>query len=165
MKQKKISAKPKKLVVTCPVMRETRPKKSSYDTDFYKWSYDQAELLREKDFDHIDWENVIEEIESLGRSDKRALRSHLRVLLMHMLKMEYQPHGMGNSFSWRQSISNARAEIKVLTNESPSLKKMIPELILETYELAKNEACSETGIPVEVFPRECPWSQKEIFLS
>lgn len=143
-------------------MAVTAPVSSGYEKDFYKWLFDQAKLLKKKAFDKIDLENIIEEIESLGRSDKRALRSHLRILLMHMIKMEYQPHGMGNSLSWKKSISNARHEIKMLTDDSPSLKKMIVQFIPEAYEFAKDDASLETGIPVEVFPKECPWKISEI---
>lgn len=156
MKAKKVISRSKKMTITAPVSSE-------YEKDFYKWSSDQAKLLKKKAFDKVDLENIIEEIESLGRSDKRALRSHLRVLLMHMLKMEYQPHGgMGNSLSWKKSISNARHEIKMLTDDSPSLKKMVTAFTAEAYEFAKDDAYSETGIPIEVFPKECPWKISEI---
>lgn len=133
-----------------------------YETDFYQWSLQQAKLLKEKDFHHIDLENIIEEIESLSRSDKRALRSHLANLLMHMLKMQYQPEGIGNSKSWEKSIFTARNSIKNLINESPSMKKLIDEFIPESYESATYGAMAETNLILESFPKKCPWSVQEI---
>lgn len=84
----------------------------SYDKDFYAWAAENASLLRRKKFDEIDIGNIAEEIESMGRSEKRSLISHLRVLILHLLKWEYQPELRGNS--WKSSIRNARYSIKEL---------------------------------------------------
>ena len=66
-------------------------KPSLYDQDYYLWITETAQLLREKDFNQVDLDNLIEEIESMGRSEKKAVRSNLRILLMHLLKYKYQP--------------------------------------------------------------------------
>lgn len=155
MKAKKVISRPKKLDVTAPV-------KAEYDQDFYKWAFTQAKLLKKKEFEKIDVANLIEELESLGRSDKRSLKSYLENLLLHLLKMEYQPHGKGTSRSWEGSIFEARSRIKDLLEDSPSLKKLLPALIPNAYIFAKHKAMAETGIPLETFPLDCPWKKKEI---
>lgn len=100
MKSKEIQVKPKKLSVAAT-------KEVSYDTDFYKWAFEQAELLKKKDFKHVDLENIIEEIECLGRSEKRALRSYIKNVLVQLLKIEYQPHEKGNSKPWEALLEKA----------------------------------------------------------
>jgi hypothetical protein len=154
MQKRKLNIKPKKMTI--------RMQKSEYDTDFYKWTNAQAKLLKKRDFDSIDLDNLIEEIASLGRSDRRALKSHLENILLHMLKMEYQPQGKGNSKSWESSLFHARMRIKDLLDDSPSMKKLLPNLISKAYELAKYDAVIETGLSVETFPKECPWKRDEI---
>ena len=92
---------------------------NTYDTDFYRWTQTQAAALRAKDFAALDLGNLAEEIESLGRSDRRAVVSHLERLLLHLLKWREQPQGRGPS--WRSTIRHARREIGKLLAESPSL--------------------------------------------
>lgn len=133
-----------------------------YEKDFCEWSFSQANHLRNKEMEKLDIENLIEEIESLGRSDKRALRSHLANLLMHMLKIQYQPEAMGNSKSWIKSIFTARKSIKNLIKESPSMNKLLCEFLSDSYESATYIAMSETNLPLEIFPKECPWSIEEL---
>ncbi len=85
---------------------------SDYETDFYLWSYEQSELLRQRRFSELDLPNIIEEIESLGRSDKRALTSAYRVLLQHLLKWQFQPLRRGSS--WLNTVSEQRRTIEML---------------------------------------------------
>ena len=87
-----------------------------YDTDFFLWTQVQAAALRDGKAQELDWANLAEEIESLGKSDRRALGSHLRNLVLHLLKWHGQPTGRDTGHSWRSSIRNARAEIAVLSN-------------------------------------------------
>lgn len=159
MNSKKNIVRPKKLSVSAPAIDST------YEKDFYKWTGTQAKLLRRGDFKKIDIDNLIEEIESLGKSDKRALKSHLINLLTHLLKIEYQPESRGNSNSWNASVKNARLEILLIMEDSPSLKKELTKMIEGAYNLARQNAAGETNLPLDKFPEKCPWANTEILNS
>ncbi len=146
---------PKKLRITV-----SKRSPVAYDTDFFKWTKSQAVFLKKGDFEKLDMDNLAEEIESLGRSDKRALRSHLSILLMHLLKKQYQPNKLTNS--WENSIRNARLEIRYIIEDSPSLKRFLPEFVEDAYSQARWNAAEETGLPESKFPEECPWTLQEI---
>lgn len=137
-------------------------KSINYEKDFCRWIDSQAELLKNRDLDKLDIDNLIEEIESLGRSDKRSLRSHTIVLLKHMLKQQYQAEQDCNS--WKASISNARRGIRLLIKDSPSLKNELKIIFPEAYLDAVEEAAIETGLSVDTFPQECPWTIQEIIV-
>jgi len=108
-----------------------------YDQDFYAWTQEQAALLREGAVHELDLTNLAEEIESLGKSDRRALGSHLRNLVMHLLKWQYQPHGRLTGHSWESSIRTARDEIAMILEDSHSLVATVPELLARRYALAR----------------------------
>jgi hypothetical protein len=137
-----------------------RTQKNSYDNDFYGWILSQANLLKHEEYKKVDWHNVIEEIEALGRSEKRTLKSYLRVLLMHMLKWEYQPEK--RTTSWSISIKNSRDDAKETLQENPSLKSKVDELLESAYKSARRDAAIETDLPEKTFPKKCPWTLKEI---
>lgn len=126
-----------------------------YEKDFYRWTRTQASLLKKQDFKELDVENLIEEIESLGKSDKRALKNHLINLLMHLLKKEYQ--SSRRSRSWDKSIENARIHIHLLLEDSPSLKQELKKEYVSSYAYACKKAAAETGMDVSQFPATCPW--------
>jgi len=131
-----------------------------YDSDFHAWSQDQAALLRELRPNSIDWENVAEEIETLGGSQRREIRSRLIVLLTHLLKWAYQPTGRGNS--WRASIVGAREEILSELQDSPSLKRYPAEVLPKQYTVARLEASGQTGLELSAFPEACPFTIGEV---
>lgn len=131
-----------------------------HDKDLNAWSLEQADLLRKGKFEELDMEHLIEEIETLSASDRRALRSHLIVLLMHLLKKEYQFEKNGTS--WERTIWNARADIHDLLNDNPSFIRNLPEYVENCYNRAAYNASYETGLPIKVFPKECQWTLKEI---
>jgi len=136
---------------------------STYETDFFQWTKDQASMLRVKKFEDVDIENLIEEIETLGRTEKRALISHLRILLQHMLKMHYQP--MLKTKSWEITIRNSKKEFMERLEENPSLKPDLTEILHATYKGAVRDACLETFMDEREFPKECPWPIEEILKS
>jgi hypothetical protein len=104
------------------------PAKSSlYDRDFYAWSVEQAALLREGRVAEADLENIAEELESMGKAEKREFVSRLTVLLLHLLKWRHQRSGRGKS--WRLSIANARDDIADHLEDNPSLKAMLDTAI------------------------------------
>ncbi|HEY9851605.1 MAG TPA: DUF29 domain-containing protein [Leptolyngbyaceae cyanobacterium] len=137
--------------------------KSLYDRDFYLWIQATAQQLKEGKFNEIDIPNLIEEIESMGRSEKRELKSRLVVLLMHLLKWQYQPEK--RSESWRSTISEQRICIEGLLEDSPSLQPLISELFDDCYQKARLKASEETGIKLNFFPKESPFTLEETLKS
>jgi len=136
---------------------------TNYDTDFYVWTQAQAETLRAKDWPALDVANLAEEIESLGKRDRRTLRSHLRVLAKHLLKWTYQPDQRARrGASWRRSTANAREAIELVLNDSPSLRRELPDLLAWAYPRAREESYEETGLPLATFPETCPWTLEQL---
>ena len=136
------------------------PAKSSlYDRDFYAWSIEQAALLRQGRVAEADLENIAEEIESMGKAEKREFVGCLTVLMLHLLKWRYQPSGRGNS--WKLSIADARDEIADLLEDSPSLKTNLDSAMASAYRDARRKAAIETDVGEEAFPPQCPWSFAE----
>lgn len=133
---------------------------SLYDRDFYAWANEQAALLRAGKLQAADIAHIAEEIESMGRSEKRELVSRLTVLLLHLLKWRFQPALRGNS--WRLSIANARDQLADHLDDNPSLKARLPEITALAYRYARRSAAMETGLPEAAFPEECVWSFTEI---
>lgn len=132
---------------------------TAYDDDLYTWSLEQADLLRKHKFDQIDLEHIIEEIEDMSKSEKRALQSFLKNLLMHLLKWQYQPAFRGNS--WKYTIIEQRESVIDHLKENPGLKSKLPEILLTAYRQARLSATSETGLTLKTFPEECPWAFEE----
>ncbi len=130
-----------------------------YNQDYYQWLIQTAKLLKEKEFTQLDLENLIEEIESLGKSEKRAIESNLIVVILHLLKWRYQPQKRSNS--WKSSIREHRRRIQRLFSDSPSLKNYLPEILATCYLAAKKQASDETGLSILAFPEECPFSIAE----
>jgi len=128
----------------------------SYDKDFYSWTQEQAELLRNGRFSELDIDNLIEEVESMGRSEKRELESRLTILLLHLLKWKYQEVRRGRS--WQLSIDEQRIQFEKTLNENPGLKLALDQIIKDAYKLAVIKAARETKISKAVFPECCPWN-------
>ena len=127
-----------------------------YERDFYAWTKEQAALLRAGRWQDLDIENVAEEIESMGRSERRELISRLKVLLVHLLKWHYQP-ALQNK-SWRNTISEQRRSMRLHLDENPSLKASLEEVMRIAYGAAIVAAEAETGQDVSTFPQACPWT-------
>src|SRR5271166_2463730 len=134
-------------------------RRSLHDSDFYAWSLEQAALLRAGRIGEADLAAIAEEIESMGKTEKRELISRLTILLMHLLKWRRQPAGRGNS--WRLSITNARHEIADLLDDNPSLKTVIDDVTASAYRYARRKAAIEMGLDEDAFPAQCPWSFAE----
>jgi len=134
---------------------------NNYDTDFYLWTQEQAQKLRAGEITTLDLENLAEEIESMGKRDRRAMISELVRLLSHLLKWQCQPERRGSS--WVRTISSARDEIDLLIDDNHTFKNMLSEFIATAYPKAIKKAHDETGLPVSTFPKECPWTFEEFF--
>lgn len=136
---------------------------NEYDHDFYAWTIEQAQLLREGRFDLIDLENIAEEIESLGKRDHRELRSRLEVLLGHLLKWQYQL--ARRCPGWRRTIMNQRREIALVLGDSPSLVRLLEDQdwLHDVWKHAKARARQETDL--DCFPTNCPWGMQDEVLA
>jgi hypothetical protein len=110
-----------------------------YERDFYAWANEQVELLRNGKLAAADIANIAEEIESMGRSEKRELVSRLTVLLLHLLKWRFQPERRGVSWDL-------------------SMKPLLPEAMATAYRRARRNAALETDLPESTFPADCPWT-------
>lgn len=133
---------------------------AAYEDDFALWSAEQAALLRAGKFDRLDIENIAEEIESLGRSDKKEIRYRLEVLLTHLLKWDKQPEH--RSRSWAATIRDQRRAILDLLDDSPSLRPYPATLVDSRYAGARERAALETAIAPDLFPAACPYSIEQI---
>ena len=135
---------------------------NAYETDFYAWTQQQIELLKSGKVSELDINHLIEEIESMGASEKKELVSRLEVLLMHLLKWRHQPER--RSKSWEFTIKEQRRKIADLLDENPSFKN--PEFwsatLQKSYSYALLRAEYETGLTTDTFPVDCPFSLEEI---
>ncbi|MEY3787822.1 MAG: hypothetical protein RLZ75_2029 [Pseudomonadota bacterium] len=132
----------------------------AYHQDFYGWTQEQAKLLREHRLNELDLENLLEEVESMGKSEKRELESLLEVLLMHLLKWHYQPNFQGKS--WELTIREQKAKSIRHLKENPSLKGQLAETFMYAYEDARLWAARETGLSLDTFPDACPWTFEQV---
>ncbi len=131
-----------------------------YERDTYLWCFKQAELLRLRRFSEADLPNIVEELESMGRSLRASLRSSYRLLIAHLLKWQYQPER--RSPSWQVTILRERAHIEGIEGDSGSLKAEAGSLVEQAYRKALKEAQAETGLPLSTFPPDCPYSLDQL---
>jgi hypothetical protein len=131
-----------------------------YEDDLFAWTQEQAALLRAHAHDGLDWENLAEEIESMGRRDRRELKSRIRVILLHLLKWQAQPDLRGPS--WRSTLRTQRREIRDLLQQSPSLRREVPDMVRDAYGDAVKVAVDETELPAKTFPKTCPYEPDEV---
>ena len=123
-----------------------------YDTDFYIWTQEMAHRLRERDASALDWENIAEEIESMGKRDYRGLSSRVTVLLTHLLKWRYQDDR--RSRNWRSMIETQRDRIESIVADSPSFRSRMMLDMNDAYKWAVVKASIETTIPEKKFPAD-----------
>ncbi|MER8825296.1 DUF29 domain-containing protein [Mesorhizobium sp. M0938] len=131
-----------------------------YEADYAQWCSEQGALLREGRLSDLDRENLAEEIESLGRSDKREIRSRLGTLLLHLLKWQFQPEK--RKAGWLMTIREQRFQIENLLDESPSLKACPGQQLGREFRMARLKTADETGLNERDFPVDCPYSIRDI---
>lgn len=137
--------------------------KTLYDTDFAEWSARTAELVRAGRLDEVDLAHVAEEIEDLGKSERRALVSQLQRVVAHLLKIRYQPEYYAqHRKSWDASVKDGRQKVLDLLEDSPSLRQKVAAYIVKGYDGARVTAEEETGLPFETFPETCPFSENDV---
>ncbi len=127
----------------------------AYTTDFSTWAQQTAKLLREQRWQEVDLVHLVEEVEDLGKTEKRGIASQLTRLLLHLLKWQYQPER--RSDSWLDSITDARLQIELAIQDSPSLKAYTLAQLEKSYQKARVSAAKKTCLPLSVFPDVCPF--------
>ncbi|HSF47466.1 MAG TPA: DUF29 domain-containing protein [Burkholderiales bacterium] len=130
-----------------------------YEQDFYAWAIKNAQLIRGGQFSQIDASNVAEELESMGRRERRELFSRMRILLAHLLKWAGQPEE--RSTNWKATITTQRSEIECLLRDSPSLKRILTKEVSDAYVSAVALASVETGLRKSNFPADCPYALEQ----
>ena len=130
-----------------------------YDRDYALWLEAQVQALKDGNLKAIDLGNLIEEIEDMGRSQKDAVDSNLVVVLLHLLKYKYQPEKRSNS--WKASIREHRRRLRKSFKASPSLKRYCEIGFQENYQDARAGAADETGLALDTFPSESPFTLDE----
>jgi Domain of unknown function DUF29 len=138
----------------------TDERQSLYERDFCLWLEQQAALLREGRFDELDLANLVEEIEALTRRDRKAIKNNLVALLTHLLKHQFQPEQ--RSSGWRGSILEHRRRLRDDFEESPSLRPHATEVFMRAYADAREQASTETGLPLRSFPKSSPYTLEQI---
>lgn len=133
---------------------------TDYEDDFHAWAFEQAELLRLKRFGEVDLANLVEEVQSMEREQRHALRSSYRVLIAHLLKWQFQP--ARRSRSWQLTILRERGNIIDREQDNPSLRAIAEAIADEAYRTARREASVETRLPLETFPLGCPYSLDQL---
>ncbi|MEY2977591.1 MAG: DUF29 domain-containing protein [Prochlorotrichaceae cyanobacterium] len=135
---------------------------SLYQQDFYAWTQEQLQLFQSGELDRLDIPALIEELESMGASEKRELVNRLSVLLMHLLKWNYQPSLQ--SRSWLLTIKEQRLKLEDHLQDNPSLGNTdrFQESLIKAYRLALVKAEQETGLSSSTFPQTCPFTIAQI---
>jgi hypothetical protein len=133
---------------------------ADYDTDFFQWTQSTAEMIRQGRLAEVDLEHVAEEIEDMGKRDRREVRSRLIVLLTHLLKRELQPEL--RTSSWTSTINEQRMQIQLIIQDSPSLYRLPSEELATTYKSAVEQAIAQTGLDAAHFPPSCPYTAEQI---
>lgn len=132
---------------------------SAYETDGYAWAMEQAAILRRRSANEVDWDSVAEEIEDVGKSISRELRSRYEILIVHLLKWIYQPQRRGRS--WADTMDVQRTAIALHVADNPSLKAVEDAEFLKAYRLARAEAAKQTRLDKRTFPEHPPFTLEE----
>ncbi|MCI4626221.1 MAG: DUF29 domain-containing protein [Candidatus Magnetoovum sp. WYHC-5] len=140
----------------------TATEQSLYERDFYQWALHNAAMLRQGKLTEIDVGNIAEEIESMGRGEKKELINRLAILMMHLLKLQYQPQKQKDSNSWVITIMNQRTDISFIFEDNPSLRHELDAIIEKAFKRAMIKFRNETGISQKHLPLNCPYSFEQI---
>ena len=134
--------------------------KTLYDQDYYLWLEHTTQLLKQGKFSGVDIPNLIDEIEGLAQNQKQALKSNIRVVLIHLLKYQYQPEKITDS--WVNSINEHRDRIYDIFDDSPGLRQYLRNEFSKVYARARKRASRETQKPLDVFPTDCPFTIEQV---
>ena len=132
-------------------------------TDFHGWLLDQAAALRAREYESLDWDHLAEELELMEARERHELRSELKILLLHLLKLKFQPGQLHRHHSWRNSIVEAREQIADITKDSPGIfQGKRDDVLAEVYMRARDKAARESRLSPATFPETCPWTYDQI---
>lgn len=133
-----------------------------YDLDFHLWTQHQVACLQKERWAELDVDNLVEELADLGRSEQKELGSYLKVLLMHLLKWQYQPER--RTKSWEVTIAHCRDSIQDCLEDSPSLQRYLQDddWVAKYYRRACRDAAKETGMLADRFPAICPYTMTQV---
>ena len=134
---------------------------ASYDADFFQWTQTTAEMIRQGRLAEVDLEHVAEEIEDMGKRDRREVRSRFGVLIMHLLKWQIQPELRAGS-TWRSTIAEQRKQLRLVVEDSPSLRRILRDELPKLYKSAVTDAVEEAGLSDDRFPSVCPYTAEQI---
>lgn len=135
---------------------------SLYERDYYQWLLLTIKQLQTDKYSEVDWENLLEELDSLAKAQRRELKSRLIVLIEHLLKLAYwEREREYNARGWKNTIIEQRKEIQLLLKDSPSLKPILAEQFLECYTLAKKYTSRKTELDINLFPDHPPFTLEE----
>jgi hypothetical protein len=141
---------------------------AEYEQDFDAWIQQHINLLKQGRVEEIDVDHLIEELEDMGKSNRRELVNRFIPLIAHLLKWQYQYKQLQDQWvtftggSWRGTITEQRTKTTKLLKQSPSLNGKLPEAILDAYPDALKVAMSETGLPKSTFPNSCPYTIEQL---
>lgn len=131
-----------------------------HDQDFYAWTVQQADLLKQRRLAEVDIDSIVEELECMGASERRELSNRLAVLMAHLLKWQFQPELRGNR--WRNTIDMQRFDVKELLEDNLSLAASLNERMEKAYRKSVMLAVGETGLSKMAFPVACPFSTEQL---
>jgi len=131
-----------------------------YDCDYYAWVREQVDALRRRRLEDVDWENVAEEIEDLGRSEKRALRSQLARLVEHLLKIDRAATRVRSASlrGWEVSVRSARRTVVEPPDQNPSLQAELRNIFARAYLDGRDQPLASLKLPDSAIPETPPWS-------
>ena len=140
---------------------ETKPRPNSlHESDLYEWTREQARLLSEHRWNELDLDNLVDEVEGVGGSEKREIRARMLVLLIHLLKWKFQPGFRGPSC--RRTVSDQRRQLADIVEASPSLANYLKSQVKERYLGSTVDAAEQTGVAIGLFPEECPFTPEQV---
>ena len=128
--------------------------------DFVLWAERQRAFLQNKQFDRLDLDTLVRELEAMGGNERRELKSRLETLMMNLLKCQFQPEP--KSRAWLGAVREQRSEIQRILEQSPSLDEVVAEYADHVYKAAFERAGAETGIPRAAFPQTNPYTKEQL---
>jgi hypothetical protein len=141
--------------------------RTTYETDFYAWTQEQARMLDARQFDALDVPNLVEEITSLGKSEQRELYHRLSSLLAHLLKLalavQHSPQDLQRAGrGWRATVKTQRLGVAKILRDNPSLRTIVPTELADAYAVARVEAAAALELEETTIPETCPWLAAQV---
>ncbi|MCG6137260.1 MAG: DUF29 domain-containing protein [Nostoc sp. LLA-1] len=144
-------------------MLTSNTNKALYEQDFYLWIQTTVKLLKERNLEQLDIDNLLEEIDSMGRSEKKELKTRLIVLIEHLLKLQFWIlEKDDNARGWRTTVVEQRRQILYILADSPSLKSILNHIFIDCYTDARKDTIRKYQLSSELFPEQPPFSLEQV---